>query len=148
MQISKKCEYALRAVLDLSSRERGRVFKIHAIAAAQNIPPRFLEAILNDLRQAGFVESKRGNDGGYMLARDPANITVGEVIRHVQGPIGVVQPKSNGPSSGYFYGDFAFEELWKSISDDISTICDNMTFAQLLAQEEHQRQNAGPNYTI
>ena len=77
MRISKKCQYALRAVFELAVRNTGQPVKIQQIAGAQNIPPRFLEVILNQLRHAGFVESRRGNEGGYMLAPGAEELTVG-----------------------------------------------------------------------
>ncbi|MHC4807793.1 MAG: RrF2 family transcriptional regulator, partial [Planctomycetota bacterium] len=89
MRISKKCRYALRAIFELALRDSGQPVKIHEIAGAQNVPPRFLEVILNELRHAGFVDSRRGNGGGYMLARDAKDLTVGEVIEYIQGPISV-----------------------------------------------------------
>jgi Rrf2 family protein len=90
MRISKKCQYGLQAVFELAVRKTGQPVKIHQIAGAQNIPPRFLEVILNQLRHAGFVESRRGNEGGYMLARDAEELTVGQVIRCMTGALPMV----------------------------------------------------------
>ena len=79
--MSNKCYYAVRAMLELGKHEGEGPLTIGAIAAAQDIPVRFLEAILRQLKQAGLTDSHRGKDGGYMLARPAKEISVGEVIR-------------------------------------------------------------------
>ncbi|MCY2926958.1 MAG: Rrf2 family transcriptional regulator [Planctomycetota bacterium] len=87
ISISQKCQYALRSLYELARRADDKPTSIGEIAAAQAIPPRFLELILNDLRQGKLVNSQRGVQGGYTLARSPADITVGDVVRLVEGPI-------------------------------------------------------------
>jgi Rrf2 family cysteine metabolism transcriptional repressor len=81
---SKKGQYALRAIYELAKRTGEGPIKISDIADAQGIPRRFLEVILNQLKGSGFVESKRGFYGGYVLAKTPDKITVGDVIRYMQ----------------------------------------------------------------
>jgi Rrf2 family protein len=149
MRISKRCQYALRAVFELALRAPGQPVKIHQIAGAQNIPPRFLEVILNQLRHAGFVDSRRGNEGGYMLARPAEDLIVGEVIRYIQGPIPMTaneERKAN--ESEYFYGDYAFEQLWENVNSAISQVCDNATFAELIEYERANKTAFVPNYSI
>ncbi len=90
MSVSQKCQYALRAVFELASRHGDAPTSIREIAQAQAIPPKFLELILVQLRKAGFVESRRGAHGGYFLAVGPAALTVGEIIRFIDGPIAPV----------------------------------------------------------
>ena len=90
MQLSQKCQYAIRAVFQLAKEHGGGPIKIADVAEAQAIPPRFLELILGELKQGGFTESRRGKRGGYLLARPPAQITVGDIIRFVEGPLGPV----------------------------------------------------------
>ena len=85
MNISVKSEYALKAIFDLACQPQGDPVKIAEIAGRQQIPQKFLELILSGLKQGGFVESRRGADGGYMLARAADAITVGEVLRHIEG---------------------------------------------------------------
>lgn len=149
MKITKKCQYALRAVFELTLRNQVKPVKIQEIAGAQNIPPRFLEIILNQLRQGGFVESRRGNEGGYMLARDSRNLTVGEVIRYIQGPIsfGIVDHRTKIKGE-YFYGDYAFKRLWQNTALAISEICDKTTFEELVEYEKSQRMAKVPNFSI
>ena len=76
MGITKRCEYALRAIFELTWRNSGQPMKIRQIAEAQEIPQRFLESIMNDLKHAGFVDSRRGNSGGYILMRNAKRIKV------------------------------------------------------------------------
>src|SRR6266436_7350900 len=85
MNISVKGEYALQAIFDLSSQPPGQPVKIADIARRQNIPQKFLELILASLKQGGFVESRRGAEGGYLLAKRAESITVGDVLRFVEG---------------------------------------------------------------
>lgn len=92
MKLSLRGEYALRAliVLGLNHAHPDTVVRIQAISEQQNIPKRFLEQILNDLRSASIVESRRGVSGGYRLARPPEQITLAEVVRHIEGPLAPV----------------------------------------------------------
>src|SRR6202158_559595 len=85
MHNSVKGEYALQAILDLASRRAGEPIRIADIAQRQKIPQKFLELILASLKQGGFVESRRGAEGGYLLARAADQITVGQVTRYVEG---------------------------------------------------------------
>jgi len=149
IRISRKCEYALRAVFELALRDNGHPVKIHQIAAAQNIPPRFLEIILNELRHAGLVQSRRGNVGGYMLARRAALLTVRQVIEHIQGPIAPgPQNRDKGTKSEYFCGDNAFSELWGNVGKAVSGICENTSFAELVAHERRSKAETVADYII
>jgi Rrf2 family protein len=89
MKLSKKGEYALKALIELAiNYERGvSVTLIHDIAEQENIPPKYLEQILLNLKKGGILISKRGVGGGYTLARSPENISLGQVIRIVEGPL-------------------------------------------------------------
>src|SRR5712691_6986585 len=84
MNISVKGDYALHAIFDLALQKPGEPIKIADVARRQKIPQKFLELILAGLKQGGFVESRRGADGGYLLSRSPDAITVGEVLRFVE----------------------------------------------------------------
>ncbi|MEA2492940.1 MAG: hypothetical protein QOJ29_851 [Thermoleophilaceae bacterium] len=87
MRISAKTDYALRAAIELASLAGDGPVKGELIANAQGIPLRFLENILGDLRNAGIVESRRGVDGGYLLARPAEEIALADVVRAVDGPL-------------------------------------------------------------
>jgi Rrf2 family protein len=87
MKISRKGEYGIRALCHLAERHGQGVVQIREIAKSESIPAKFLEGILLQMKMIGFVRSQRGVDGGYALARDPATITLGEVIRLLDGPL-------------------------------------------------------------
>ena len=91
MRVSAKADYALRACVELAAVEGAGAVKGERIAQAQEVPLKFLENILGDLRQAGLVRSQRGAEGGYWLARPAADITLAEVIRAVEGPLANVR---------------------------------------------------------
>src|ERR1700747_3506710 len=113
MNISVKGEYALQAIFDLCSRPPGQPVKIADIASRQHIPQKFLELILASLKQGGFVESRRGAEVGYRLARHADQLTIGEVLKFVEeGKRG----KRTGPD--------AFTDLWKRVDASVSAILD------------------------
>jgi len=87
VRVSAKVDYGLRAAIELAALEKEWPVKGERLASAQEIPLRFMENILGELRQAGIVASKRGAEGGYLLARPPADISLADVIRAVDGPL-------------------------------------------------------------
>ncbi len=147
MRLSKKCQYALKAVFELARRQEGGPAKIQDIGRAQGISARFLEVILNELRHSGLLESRRGSEGGYLLARPAGEITVGEVIRSAQGPIAVAGEERRGNGGGVA-GDEAFEDLWRDIDEAIREVCDGRTFADLVESARQKERQAALNYVI
>ena len=141
MNISVKGDYALHAVFDLALQAPGEPIKIADIARRQSIPQKFLELILAGLKQGGFVESRRGADGGYLLARPADLITVGEVIRFMEGSKaaknGAAQRK-HGP----------FSELWNLIDTAVSAVVDQTTFEDLARQWRERHGTYVPNWDI
>ena len=135
MHNSVKGEYALQAVLDLASQRAGDAIRIADIAQRQKIPQKFLELILASLKQGGFVESRRGAEGGYLLARPAESLTVGEVLRYVEGP-------QKGKSRDRRHGAATpFSDMWERVDAAISGVIDKTTFADLLrAWREKQNQ--------
>ncbi|HEX4977808.1 MAG TPA: Rrf2 family transcriptional regulator, partial [Nocardioides sp.] len=87
MRVSAKSDYALRALIELASRADGGPVSAEELGRAQEIPHNFLQAILADLRRAGIVISQRGQAGGWRMARPPADVSVADVIRAVDGPL-------------------------------------------------------------
>ncbi len=87
MKLSKKGEYALRALIDVAMNSDKGVVQAHDIARKENIPIKFLEQILLGLRRAGYLRSRRGRSGGYALAKPPGRIRMGAVVRAVDGPL-------------------------------------------------------------
>lgn len=132
MNISVKGEYALQAIFDLATQKTGEPVKIAGIARRQKIPQKFLELILAGLKQGGFVESRRGAEGGYLLARSADTLTVGEVLRFVEGPQGA-KGKTRRKS------DTPFSAMWQQVDRAISGVIDQTTFASL-AREWNERQ--------
>jgi Rrf2 family protein len=136
MKLSVRGEYALRAliVLGLDYLDDDSVVRIQEVSRRQNIPKRFLEQILNDLKSAGLVESKRGVAGGYRLKLSPEQITLAEVIRHVEGPLAPVSCVSQR-----FYErctcpnekQCAIRSVMKEVRDAIVKILEDVTVAQL-----------------
>jgi Rrf2 family cysteine metabolism transcriptional repressor len=98
--LSQKSQYAVRAVFELAKRHGSGPVKASQIADAQYIPVRFLENILAQLRLAGIIESVRGKEGGYRLSRPPHSVSVGEVIRLIQGPVSEIECFGPGAISG------------------------------------------------
>jgi Rrf2 family protein len=147
--VTQKCQYALRALFELARRGNGRPVKIAEVAQAQAIPKRFLEVILSQLKQGGFVTSQRGSEGGYTLARTPGDLSVGEVIRFVQGPVGPVDclegdardkcPLSRG---------CVFLPMWQEAADAISGVYDKTTFQDLLEQAPRTHDERVASYAI
>jgi Rrf2 family protein len=148
MKISKKCQYALKAILEIARRNTGGAVKTHDIAGSQRISQRFTEIILNELKHGGFVESRRGNEGGYLMARDPKTLTVREIVEYIQGEISVAPEalKENGNTP--FFGNEAFKELWQEVNSAVSEVCGNKTFADLIEFEKAKREKCVPNYNI
>jgi len=124
MNLSVKGEYALQAILDLASRRPGEPVKIADIARRQKIPQKFLELILASLKQGGFVESRRGADGGYLLARSADSLTVGEVVRFVEGA-------QTGRARSRRKGETPFSDMWQQVDSAISGILDKTSFADI-----------------
>jgi Rrf2 family protein len=89
--LTKKAKYGLKALVHLATVEQGRPELVNDIAEAEQIPKKFLDAILGDLRNAGFVHSKKGKGGGYALARAPKDISIGAVVRVLDGPLAPIQ---------------------------------------------------------
>lgn len=135
--ISKKCTYALKAVLALARREGAGPMTIQQIADAQDIPPRFLEAILRDLKQNGFTESIRGKEGGYVLIRPARDISVGEVIECVEGPWYTPSETTD-----------VFTTVWKEADQALSSVLRNTRFHTLLQREDDMRRSLVPDYSI
>ena len=144
MLVSRKCQYALRAVFELALRNSEGPVKIHEIARSQDIPVRFLEIILNQLKHAGFVQSRRGKVGGYILARDPQELTVGQIVNFVQGPLQPVDEQINGPARG----NHAFQHFWADVDNAVRRIYNQTTIGDLLEQEMIQGKNSAITYAI
>ncbi|MBL1104765.1 Rrf2 family transcriptional regulator [Streptomyces sp. 5-8] len=132
MRISARADYAVRAVLELAVRQGNGPVKAEEIAAVQDIPHKFLEGILGDLRRAGVVDSRRGGGGGYRLAREAASITVADVIRAVDGPI--VSVRGERPTGLAYTGTARpLLPLWIALRANVRRVLEGVTLADLAA---------------
>lgn len=133
MKITYKGDYALKTVLDLALNYGNGVVTIHELAKRLDIPVKFLEQVLLDLKKGGFVESRRGKVGGYFLARSPAKMKLGEVIRFIDGPVEPIACANlNIPYKGCrnIY-NCVFKDIWVNVATTICDIIDHTTFQDL-----------------
>ncbi|MCG7206805.1 MULTISPECIES: RrF2 family transcriptional regulator [Streptomyces] len=132
MRISARADYAVRAVLELAVRQGDGPVKAEEIARAQDIPHKFLEGILGDLRRAGVVDSRRGGGGGYRLAREASAITVADLIRAVDGPI--VSVRGERPTGLAYTGTAEpLLPLWIALRANVRKILEGVTVADIAA---------------
>jgi Rrf2 family protein len=134
MKLSVRGEYALRALIVLGLNYDQPVVRIQSISKLQNIPQRFLEQILNDLKSAGILESKRGVGGGYRLRVPPDRITLAHVIRHLEGPLAPVSCVSERFYERCSCPDEAkcgIRSVMKEVRDAIVKVLDDVTVADL-----------------
>ncbi|MGE4357098.1 MAG: Rrf2 family transcriptional regulator [Candidatus Omnitrophota bacterium] len=132
MKITYKGDYALKTILELALHYGERVLTISKLSNSLDIPEKFLEQVLLELKRGGFVESKRGKVGGYFLAKPPSQIKLGEVIRFIDGPIepiACVDIKYKGCEE---MNDCVFREIWKDIAEKTAQIIDNISFEDLV----------------
>jgi Rrf2 family protein len=134
VRVSAKADYAVRAVLELTDASSEEPAKGEAVSEAQEIPARFLENILSELRQQGLVQSRRGADGGYWLARPADQITIAEVIRAVDGPLASV--RGEGPEEVRYQGVAApLQQVWVALRTNIRSVLETVTLADVVADE-------------
>ena len=150
MNLSQKCQYAFRAVFELA-RHHGseQPISVANIAEVQAIPPRFLEQILAELKQGGFVTSRRGAQGGYALAISPAELRVGDIIRFIEGPISPVKciiqdDEANCP----LRADCMFQDFWLRAKEAVEKVYDSTTFQDLVREAESRASAQCANFCI
>jgi Rrf2 family cysteine metabolism transcriptional repressor len=141
MRVTLKGDYALRAVFDLALQKSGKPIRIADIAKRQKIPQKFLELILSGLKQGGFVESRRGAEGGYLMARSPDTVTVGQVLRFVEG----TRP---GKQRHRHDSEGPLAEMWRLVDDAVSSVVDRTTFAELVRTWRERQDKYVPNWEI
>jgi Rrf2 family protein len=132
VRISAKADYAVRAAIELAGADRLSPLKGDRIAAAQDIPMKFLENILSELRRSGLVGSRRGAEGGYWLARPPKDITIADIIRAVEGPLANVQGVR--PEDLEFEGSAEpLQRMWVCVRASLRGVLEHVTLADLVA---------------
>lgn len=146
--VSQKCFYGIKAVFELARTNSDEPVKIHQIADKQNIPIRFLEAILRQLRQGGFVDSRRGAEGGYLLARRPTHIKVGDIISFFEGEVGAFVPGENGSSREPGASDLVLDELWAQSRQALAAVFDAWTIQDLVDKADYLKSRYTMNFSI
>jgi len=134
VRVSAKADYALRACVQLAAAEGEGHVKGERIAQAQEVPLKFLENILGDLRQAGLVRSQRGVEGGYWLARPASEITLADVIRAVEGPLANV--RGVRPDSLTYQGTAEpLRDVWIAVRASLRSVLEAVTLADVASGE-------------
>jgi Rrf2 family protein len=132
MKLSNKGRYGLQAVFDLAYHNEGRAAQIKEICDRQGIPARFLEQVFRDLKKAGIVRSKRGPRGGYELARTPAELRLGDVVRAIEGPIALASGEFRNRGSS----NDLLRDVLAALSQKIEACFDEVSVADLCARAE------------
>ncbi len=149
MRISTKGDYATRAMQDLAIHyDRGPI-QIEDIATRQHLPVRYLEQILLGLKRAGFLQSKRGVSGGYYLAKHPREITIGAIVRAMEGPIIPIFCVGSGKREICIEEPHcSLRDIWADVRDAVEQILDQTTLEDLCRQIRIKRERQGLTYCI
>lgn len=133
MHVSAKADYGMRALLELAASYEGnpmQLVKGEAIARAQGIPVKFLEGIMRELRQQGIVASQRGADGGYRLDRSPAEISIADVVRALDGPLAAV--RGQRPEELKYTGAAVnLQEVWIAVRASMRQVLEHISLADV-----------------
>lgn len=144
MRISAKAEYALLAMMELvQAYGNHEVVSVEEIARRQRIPQKYLVHILIQLKKNGLIESRRGFNGGYVLARDPARVTLGDVIRAMEGPVLALRTPAETSRHEGHGASFVF--FWEAFRSQIESVLDRITMKDIHEQITHRR---SPMYYI
>lgn len=141
MKISTKGRYAVRVMLDLALNNTGECIKVKDIAARQGISEKYLEQIIAILNKAGCVKSVRGAQGGYRIAKDPKEYTVGMILRLTEGNLAPVACLEDGYGVCERCDTCETLEVWKDLHDAINRVVDGVTIADLV-EKRHKRVEA------
>lgn len=145
MKISTKGRYAVRVMLDLALNNTGECIKVKDIAVRQDISEKYLEQIIAVLNKAGYVKSVRGAQGGYRLARDPSDYTVGMILRLTEGSMAPVSCLDEGAECEKC-DTCETLEVWRDLYEAINNVIDNVTVADLVAKR--QQREGSLDYSI
>lgn len=146
MKISTKGRYGLKAMLDLAVYSLGDQVSLKSIAQRQNISENYLEQVFSILRKAGLVKSVKGPQGGYVLGKDAADITIGEILRSLEGDLSVIDESADNT-------DDAMElcitvNVWQKINNSISSAVDSLTLKDLIEEYRKLKNNSSYMYYI
>ena len=147
MRISYKGDYALKAILELSIRYgHSSTVSINEIASSGDMPESFLEQILLTLKKGGFVKSKRGVKGGFSLAKHPREITVGDVIRFIEGPIEPISCVEENYKGCKDVKNCLLRDVWKEVGRAVSLVIDTVNFEELSVRYKERALHLKPYY--
>ncbi|MCH5343328.1 MAG: Rrf2 family transcriptional regulator [Acetatifactor sp.] len=138
MKISTKGRYAVRVMLDLALNNTGECIKVKDIAARQEISEKYLEQIIAVLNKAGFVKSVRGAQGGYRIARDPKEYTVGMILRLTEGSLAPVACLEENADECDRVDTCETLQVWKDLYEAINKVVDGVTIADLVVQHKRR----------
>lgn len=149
MKISYKGDYALKIILDLAMTYNQGITQIRDISKRQDIPERFLEQIITILKGAGYVKTMRGPKGGVYLAKEPGKITVGQIVRLIEGPTSPITCVSRSCHvKCNFENKCVFKDMWADVRDRINDVVDKVTFSDLVEKEKSRHPSALMDYSI
>lgn len=132
MKISTKGRYGLRAMVDLAVYSAGDHLSLKSIAERQNVSEGYLEQVFSTLRKAGLINSIKGAQGGYALANEPSSITVGAVLRALEGNLSIIDEKSLEEKTNDKIEDCIREKVWNTINSSINDVVDNINLEDLM----------------
>lgn len=141
MKISTKGRYAVRVMLDLALNNTGECIKVKDIAARQGISEKYLEQIIAVLNKAGYVKSVRGAQGGYRIAKEPEDYTVGMILRLTEGSMAPVSCLEEGAPECERCDTCETLEVWKDLYAAINGVIDNVTIADLVEKRKLRTEN-------
>lgn len=150
MKLSTKGRYGLRAVVDLALRGEDEAVALSSIAERQNISISYLEQLIAKLKKAGIVDSKRGAQGGYILAKSPEEISVGDILRALEGDLHPVDCSEIHGETKCQSSDLCVTKyVWKRISDSINSVVDSLMLSELVTEGKAlQAQKSTSNQSI
>ncbi|ADI01093.1 MAG TPA: Rrf2 family transcriptional regulator [Syntrophothermus lipocalidus] len=135
MKVSTKGRYGLRAMLDMALHQNEGPMAVHIVAERQGLSERYLEQLMVPLKKAGLVKSVRGPQGGYVLTKKPRDITVGEIIRALEGPIAPVDCVSEQTPEECERAEFCVTRLiWSKMRDSIAEVLDSLSLEDLIQE--------------
>lgn len=141
MKISTKGRYGLRAMVDLAVHSTGGHISLRSIAERENISDHYLEQVFSTLRKAGLVKSVKGAEGGYVLTDHPSAITIGTILRVLEGSLSIMDTHSETENAEFNLNSFLTSVLWSKIDKSIDAVVDHLTLEDLV-QEYHRVRNS------
>ena len=144
MKVSTKSRYGVAAMVDLAQHYGEGPVALRSVAERQQVSEHYLEQLMSSLRRAGFVRSVRGAQGGYELARDPSSISVGDIVRAMEGPIAPVDCllAASGPNNPYCGKTIRCirRDIWRKMGDSINLTLDAISLENLCMESDRMNQ--------